>query len=117
MMGACSGAAAEAALQWSVGSGVMGSSDGFESKKLGGPPGGTVPTGLDWANSRRRIARSRARCASGLGDAAANLVEISGVIKWFDASKGYGFIVPDNGWPDVLLHVTVLRRDGYPDRL
>ena len=54
---------------------------------------------------------------SGLGDAAANLVEISGVIKWFDASKGYGFIVPDNGWPDVLLHVTVLRRDGYPDGL
>ena len=50
---------------------------------------------------------------SGLGEAAANLVEISGVIKWFDASKGYGFIVPDNGWPDVLLHVTVLRRDGY----
>ncbi len=50
---------------------------------------------------------------SGLGDAAANLVEITGVIKWFDASKGYGFIVPDNGWPDVLLHVTVLRRDGY----
>ncbi|NMU26816.1 cold shock domain-containing protein, partial [Vibrio parahaemolyticus] len=47
---------------------------------------------------------------SGLGDAAANLVEISGVIKWFDASKGYGFVVPDNGWPDVLLHVTVLRR-------
>jgi cold shock protein len=44
---------------------------------------------------------------------AANLVEVSGVIKWFDASKGYGFVVPDNGWPDVLLHVTVLRRDGY----
>ena len=49
---------------------------------------------------------------SGLGEHA-NLVEISGVIKWFDASKGYGFIVPDNGWPDVLLHVTVLRRDGF----
>jgi len=45
--------------------------------------------------------------------AAVNLVELSGVIKWFDASKGYGFIVPDNGWPDILLHVTVLRRDGY----
>lgn len=44
---------------------------------------------------------------------AANLVEISGVIKWFDALKGYGFIVPDNGAPDVLLHVTILRRDGY----
>jgi CspA family cold shock protein len=49
-----------------------------------------------------------------IGDeAAANLVEITGVIKWFDVSKGYGFIVPDNGMPDVLLHVTCLRRDGF----
>ena len=42
-----------------------------------------------------------------------DLVEIAGRIKWFDASKGYGFIVPDGGGPDVLLHVTVLRRDGF----
>jgi CspA family cold shock protein len=46
-------------------------------------------------------------------DDAAGVVEISGVIKWFDVSKGYGFIVPDNGIGDVLLHVTCLRRDGY----
>ncbi|GAC1329654.1 MAG: hypothetical protein NVSMB26_06160 [Beijerinckiaceae bacterium] len=46
-------------------------------------------------------------------EAPADLVEISGRIKWFDVAKGYGFIVPDNGFPDVLLHVTVLRRDGY----
>lgn len=38
--------------------------------------------------------------------------EITGTIKWFDASKGYGFIVPDNGLPDVLLHVTALRAAG-----
>ena len=38
---------------------------------------------------------------------------MAGQIKWFDASKGFGFIVPDNGLPDVLLHVTVLRRDGF----
>jgi CspA family cold shock protein len=44
---------------------------------------------------------------------ALDLVEVAGVIKWFDVSKGYGFIVPDNGMPDVLLHVTVLRRDGF----
>jgi CspA family cold shock protein len=50
---------------------------------------------------------------SGFDDAAAHLVEVSGVIKWFDASKGYGFIIPDDGKQDVLLHVTVLRRDGY----
>ena len=48
-----------------------------------------------------------------VGDATASLIEISGVIKWFDVSKGFGFIVPDNGMADVLLHVTCLRRDGY----
>ena len=41
------------------------------------------------------------------------LVEIAGRVKWFDVSKGYGFIIPDSGEPDVLLHVTVLRRDGF----
>ena len=40
-------------------------------------------------------------------------VEVAGTIKWFDVSKGFGFIVPDDGKPDVLLHVTCLRRDGY----
>src|SRR5471032_1538063 len=46
-------------------------------------------------------------------ETAANLIEVAGVIKWFDVSKGYGFIIPDNGLPDVLLHVTCLRRDGF----
>ncbi len=47
-----------------------------------------------------------------VGDAV-DLVEITGAIKWFDVAKGFGFIVPDNGMEDVLLHVTCLRRDGY----
>jgi len=46
-------------------------------------------------------------------DASVSVIELTGVIKWFDVSKGYGFIVPDNGLPDVLLHVTCLRRDGF----
>jgi cold shock protein len=46
-------------------------------------------------------------------EASVDVIEIVGTIKWFDAGKGYGFIVPDNGLPDVLLHVTCLRRDGY----
>ena len=46
-------------------------------------------------------------------DASADVIEISGAIKWFDAAKGYGFIIPDNGMADILLHVTVLRRDGH----
>ena len=46
-------------------------------------------------------------------ETAASIIELSGVIKWFDVAKGYGFIVPDNGLPDILLHVTCLRRDGF----
>ncbi|MBB3134054.1 CspA family cold shock protein [Rhizobium pisi] len=48
-----------------------------------------------------------------LSGEAVDLVEITGVVKWFDVAKGFGFIVPDNGMQDVLLHVTCLRRDGY----
>ncbi len=47
------------------------------------------------------------------GTTGLDLVEITGVIKWFDVAKGYGFIVPDDGSADVLLHATCLRRDGY----
>src|SRR5713101_85160 len=48
-----------------------------------------------------------------IGDEATGVIELTGAIKWFDVSKGYGFIVPDNGMPDILLHVTCLRRDGF----
>ncbi len=41
-------------------------------------------------------------------------IHVEGVVKWFDAVKGYGFIKPDQNLPDVLLHVTCLRRDGFP---
>ena len=46
-------------------------------------------------------------------ESASGVIEMAGVIKWFDVAKGYGFIIPDNGMADVLLHVTCLRRDGY----
>lgn len=51
------------------------------------------------------------------GGEAADLVEVSGAIKWFDVAKGYGFILPDNGKGDILLHVTCLRRDGFQTAL
>lgn len=52
--------------------------------------------------------------AAGLDDdRPLDLVEVSGRIKWFDVAKGYGFVVPDDGGADILLHVTVLKRDGY----
>ena len=52
--------------------------------------------------------------AGGAGlEAPEGLVEVAGRVKWFDVGKGYGFIVPENGEADVLIHVTVLRRDGF----
>jgi CspA family cold shock protein len=46
-------------------------------------------------------------------EAGIDLVEVGGSIKWFDVAKGYGFIIPDDGSGDVLLHVTTLRRSGF----
>jgi len=49
-------------------------------------------------------------------DSTVEAVRISGRVKWFDAGKGYGFIVPDDpsqtDLKDVLLHVTSLRSSG-----
>lgn len=42
-----------------------------------------------------------------------HLFEVSGHIKWFDISKGYGFIVPNDQSGDVLFHITILHRDGF----
>jgi CspA family cold shock protein len=38
--------------------------------------------------------------------------QASGTVKWFDLSKGYGFIAADDNLPDILLHVTCLRHSG-----
>src|SRR5918996_5365324 len=69
-------------------------SDGIESKMPGANLGPTTAREL-------------------IDETSADLIEMSGVIKWFDVSKGFGFMVPDNGGPDILLHVTCLRRDGF----
>ena len=65
------------------------------------------------ANVTGAGARLRDDHAAAGTHAATDTIEVSGSIKWFDAGKGFGFIVPDNGMADVLLHVTCLRRDGY----
>lgn len=36
----------------------------------------------------------------------------TGTVKWFDANKGYGFIAPDEGGPDVFVHATAVERAG-----
>lgn len=41
-----------------------------------------------------------------------SLKEISGVVKWFDPAKGFGFIISDDTQADILLHANVLRNYG-----
>lgn len=45
-------------------------------------------------------------------DSAKDGAHVTGTVKWFDPTKGFGFVVSDAGGPDILLHANVLRNFG-----
>ena len=69
---------------------------------------------VDDASLGTSVGRSVSSDQIPAGEVAASVVLVAGSIKWFDVSKGFGFIVPDDSsMADVLLHVTCLRKDGF----
>ncbi len=50
--------------------------------------------------------------AAGGGEDASPAVQSAGHVKWFDATRGFGFIVPDDDSGDILIHFSVLREHG-----
>ena len=39
--------------------------------------------------------------------------EVIGVVKWFNESKGFGFVTPKDGSSDIFLHLTILKQSGF----
>jgi cold shock protein len=67
---------------------------------------------VDMSTARPTAPRPRPSDPGGQQPSLADAQPMDGVVKWFSALKGYGFVSPNTGGKDVFLHITVLRNAG-----
>jgi CspA family cold shock protein len=72
---------------------------------------GVPSAGLDrvFRSNRRSIRRTRLRRPDANWS---SKLMATGTVKWFNAQKGYGFIQPTSGGPDVFVHISAVERAG-----
>ena len=87
------------------GGGGSGGPGGYGASS-GGPAGG----GYGGASSGAGFDRPRSAARQPVDMTTA--VEMRGTVKWFNAEKGFGFVMPEGGGKDVFVHISALNRGG-----
>jgi CspA family cold shock protein len=84
-----------------------------------GPKGrsATQVINLDTSTAPAKSPRGDGASRPRRDDDAGPTESMGGVVKWYDAARGFGFVLPHDGGKDVFVHITALRRAGIEELL